>query len=101
MAMDCGEFGELVAAWALGALDDSERAACAAHLAGCDPARGCHASHRDACLLAERLAGVVTEHPIAPRVWNVIEERVRAEGRGAAIGPPAQGPTRPRHLAPV
>ena len=105
MAMNCGEFQELVRAWVLGALDESERAACADHLASLEPHDGCHDRHRDARALTERLAGAVREHPVNARVWNAIADRVRAEKR-AAIAPRPPPPTTeeprpPRHLAPV
>ena len=103
MAMNCGEFKELVRVWALGALDENERAACAAHLASPEPHQGCHDRHRDACALTERLSGAVREHPVNPRVWNAIADRVRADKRAAvAPRPPApEAPRPPRHLASV
>ena len=101
--MDCGEFKELTSAWALGALDEAEGAACAAHLASPDPHQGCQDSHREARTLTERLAEAVPEHPVAGRVWSAIEERVRAEHRGPMVplAADAAGQARSRHLAPV
>ena len=100
--MDCGEFKELTAAWALGALDESERAACAAHLASPDPHQGCHECHRDACAVTARLAGAVREHPVNPKVWNAIADQVRAEQPAAVVArPPAARDARSKRLAPV
>ncbi|HET6146188.1 MAG TPA: hypothetical protein VFH68_01555 [Polyangia bacterium] len=104
MAMDCGEFKELAGAWALGALDESECAACAAHLARPEPHQGCQDCHRDARALTERLAGAVPEHPVNTRVWNAIADRVRAEKRASVASkpvPPPEEPRPPRHLASV
>jgi len=100
--MDCGAFKELTAAWALGALDESERAACAAHLASPDPHQGCHECHRDACAVTARLAGGVREHPVNPRVWTAIAAQVRAEKTAAVVArPKPASPARAKHLAPV
>jgi hypothetical protein len=102
MAMDCGEFKELTAAWVLGALEESERAACAAHLASPDPHQGCHDCHRAACAVTTRLAGAVREHPISPRVWTAIADKIRAEKRAAVVArSPVPAAARPKHLAPV
>jgi hypothetical protein len=107
MAMNCGEFKELAWAWALGTLDEAEDAACAAHLASPDPHQGCEDCYRDGRALTERLATAVGEHPVAPRVWTVIEDRVRAEERPAVVQPAAATPSQPptsaraRHLASV
>jgi hypothetical protein len=107
--MDCGEFKELSSAWALGALDEAEDAACAAHLASPVPHEGCEDSHREARTLTARLASAVPEHPVAARVWSAIEQQVRAERsppKVAAAAPATRKRrprrhTRPRHLAPV
>lgn len=102
--MDCGEFKELASVWALGALDEAEDAACAAHLASPEPHQGCGDSHREACTLTERLAGAVPEHPVAARVWNAIEARVRGEQGATMPAAPAGAESElphPRHLAPV
>jgi hypothetical protein len=77
--MDCRTFKELVPALALDALDEAERAACAAHLAGPGPHDGCAEAESDARALAARLARALPERPVAPRVWRAIEVRAQAE----------------------
>ncbi len=77
--MDCRSFKELVPAFALDALDEGERAACAAHLAGHGPHDGCAQAESDARALAARLAGALPERPVDPRVWRAIEDRVQAK----------------------
>lgn len=101
--MDCGEFKELSSVWALGALDEAEDAACAAHLASPLPHEGCLDSHRGAHTLIGRLAGAVTEHPVAARVWSAIEQRLRAEQRDPMVLPAAAAARqpRPRNRAPA
>ena len=77
--MDCKEFKELVSAFALDALDEAERAACAAHLGDGGTHDGCAQAEADARALVAQLAGALRERPVDPRVWRAIERRVRAE----------------------
>jgi hypothetical protein len=77
--MDCRSFKELVPALALDALDEVERAACAAHLAESGPHDGCAQAVSDARALAARLACALPERPVDPRVWRAIEDRAQAE----------------------
>lgn len=92
--MDCRSFKELVPAFALDALDEGERAACAEHLAGRGPHDGCRQAESDARALAARLAHALPETPVDPRVWRAIEDRVQAKlaAQRAAAGdrPPAR-----------
>ena len=78
--MDCRDFKELVPALALETLDESERAACVAHLAAVGHHDGCHQAEPQARALVARLAGVLPDHPVKPSVWHAIEQRVRASG---------------------
>lgn len=77
--MECRSFKELVPAFALDALDEEERAACAAHLAERGPHDGCRQAESDARALAARLARALPEQPVDPRVWHAIEDRVQAK----------------------
>jgi len=77
--MDCRSFKELVPALALDALDEAERAACAAHLAEHGPHDGCAEAVSDARALAARLARALPERKVDRRVWRAIEDRAQAE----------------------
>jgi len=77
--MDCRSFKELVPALALDALDEAERDACAAHLAGHGPHDGCMEAVSDARALAARLARALPERKVDRRVWRAIEDRAQAE----------------------
>lgn len=77
--MDCKAFKELVDAFALDALDEAERAACAAHSSEDGPHEGCARAEADARALAAQLAGALPVHPVDPRVWHGIESRAQAE----------------------
>jgi hypothetical protein len=77
--MDCRSFKELVPALALDALDEAERAACAAHLAEHGPHDGCAEAVNDARALAARLARALPERKVDGRVWRAIEDRAQAE----------------------
>jgi anti-sigma-K factor RskA len=79
--MRCHDFKELVPALALGTLDQAEAAACAAHLASKGPHDGCHPAEQEARLLAARLSDALPDHPVNPRVWRAIENRVQAEAQ--------------------
>ena len=77
--MDCRSFKELVPALALDALDEAERAACAAHLAEHGPHDGCAEAVSDARALAARLARALPQRKVDRRVWRAIEDRAQAE----------------------
>jgi hypothetical protein len=77
--MDCQSFKELVPAFALDALDEEERAACAAHLTEPGLHDGCKQAESDARALAARLARALPERPVDQRVWRGIEDRIRAK----------------------
>lgn len=80
--MTCAEFKQNVHAYALGALDPPDLAACDAHLAESRRHQGCHEelarAFDAAALLAESLAG---EQP-APSVWSAIERKINLGERG-------------------
>lgn len=97
--MDCRSFKELVPAFALDALDEDERAACAAHLAERGPHDGCAQAESDARALAARLARVLPERPVDPRVWRAIEDRVQAKLAAQRDGDDDRPPARRRDPA--
>jgi anti-sigma-K factor RskA len=73
--MTCDEFKEMAPAYALVALDDDERSACADHLAK-GSHRGCREAVAAAEMLAARLgAALIPERP-SPEVWRAIAARL-------------------------
>jgi len=74
--MDCDEFKELAPAFALGALEELERAACAAHLAigGAAIHQGCEDALCEAQAVAGRLASLLPPRQPHSRVWDAIED---------------------------
>jgi hypothetical protein len=76
--MDCDEFKELAPAFALGALEELERAACAAHLASRNVAvhAGCEDALGEAQAVAGRLASLLPPRQPHSRVWDAIEDGV-------------------------
>ena len=81
--MTCDEFKELAPAYALIALDEDERRACAHHLASDTAHRGCVEAVEHATLVASRLGVVLHPSLPAPRVWQNIAAQVR--GLDAAV----------------
>jgi anti-sigma-K factor RskA len=83
--MTCDEFKQMAPAYALIALDEEERSACADHLAtGCH--RGCREAVASAEMLAAQLgAALIPERP-SPHVWRAIAARL-PQDRGAATLP--------------
>jgi hypothetical protein len=81
--MTCDEFKELAAAYALVALDEQERSACAHHLATGAPHRGCREALAAAELVAARLGAALIPQRPSPQVWRSIAARLHDE-RGAA-----------------
>jgi ferric-dicitrate binding protein FerR (iron transport regulator) len=79
--MTCDEFKELAPAYALIALDEDERRACAHHLASGSAHRGCVEAVEHATLVASRLGVVLHPSIPAPRVWQNIAAQVRAAGQ--------------------
>src|SRR3954447_23393520 len=83
--MTCDEFKEMAPAYALIALDEEERSACAEHLA-----KGAHYGCREAVASAEMLAArlgaaLIPERP-SPEVWRAIAARL-PQDRGTASLP--------------
>jgi hypothetical protein len=80
--MDCEEFRELAPAFALGALEEPERADCAAHLAG-DRRRhqGCAEALAEAQAVAAQLASLLPRWRPRSRVWEAIQLGVMQTGR--------------------
>jgi anti-sigma-K factor RskA len=70
--MTCDAFKELAPAYALSALDDEERAACARHLATGAPHRGCREAVAEAELVAARLGAALMPDRPSPHVWRNI-----------------------------
>ena len=84
--MSCDEFKEMAAAYALVALDEPERAACAHHLATGAPHRGCREAVGAAELVAAQLGAALIPHRPSPQVWRAIAARLH-EARGTATQP--------------
>jgi hypothetical protein len=82
--ISCDEFKELAPAYALIALDEDERRACAEHLSSHAPHRGCTQALEEAALVASRLGGSLQAAMPPPRVW----QRIAAEVRGNRTGGP-------------
>ena len=83
--MTCDEFKELAPAYALIALEDEERRACAQHLASATAHRGCLQVLEEAALVNTRLG--TSLQPVVPpaRVWQNIAAEVRANRAGGAV----------------
>lgn len=79
MAMTCAQFKELAPAYALIALDEDERRACAQHLASGAAHRGCVEAVEQASLVAAHLGAAIHPSLPAPRVWQAIAAQVRAQ----------------------
>lgn len=75
--MTCEEFVEKASAFALSALDDIERQACARHLARPGQHRGCRQALTDAEAVTTMLSEVLPERTPPPELWLAIEDRVR------------------------
>jgi hypothetical protein len=74
--MTCEDFKNLAAAYALGVLDESERIACAHHLAEGAPHRGCVAAVEEARWTTARLSAVVPAETPPPGLWPTIASLV-------------------------
>ncbi len=83
--MTCDEFKELAPAYALIALDEAERRACADHLATGAPHRGCVEAVEQATLVVARLGTDLSPSLPPPHVWQNIAAQVRAHGAGGAL----------------
>ncbi len=75
--MTCEEFVEKASAFALSALDDIERQACARHLAQPGQHRGCRQALTEAEAVTTMLSEVLPERTPPPELWTAIEDRVR------------------------
>lgn len=74
--MDCEQFLESSAAYALGILDPAESSACARHLAQPGRHRGCREALEDARAVAATLAAALPPRPPSPQLWRAIEARL-------------------------
>jgi len=74
--MTCDEFKEMAAAYALVALDEQERSACAQHLAAAFPHRGCREAVAEAELVAAQLGAALIPQRPSPQVWRAIAARL-------------------------
>jgi hypothetical protein len=83
--MTCDEFKELAPAYALIALEDDERRACAEHLASEVPHRGCQQALEEAVLVTARLGTSLQPAMPPARVWQKIAAEVRANRAGGAV----------------
>ena len=93
--MDCAEFKELAPAFALGALEESERAACAAHLGGGGAHDGCAGVLGEAQAVAAQLSALLPARRPRSRVWDAIEASIATRPRPVGAGPAATPGTRP------
>lgn len=84
--MTCDEFKEMAAAYALVALDEQERSACAHHLATAFPHRGCREALAAAELVSAQLGAALIPQRPSPQVWRSIAARLH-EDRGTATQP--------------
>ena len=73
--MTCDEFKEMAPAYALIALDEEERSACADHLAK-GSHRGCREAVASAEMLAARLGAALIPQRPSPEVWRAIAARL-------------------------
>jgi anti-sigma-K factor RskA len=80
--MTCDEFKEMAPSYALIALDEEERSACADHLAK-GPHRGCREAVASAEMVAARLGAALIPQRPSPEVWGAIAARLSPD-RGAA-----------------
>ncbi len=83
--MTCDEFKERAAAYALVALDEGERSACARHLASPLPHLGCREAVAEAELVAAQLGAALGGDRPGPHVWRGLAARLH-EARGGATG---------------
>ncbi len=84
--MNCSEFKENVAAFALDALADDERRACEAHLSQPGPHAGCEDELRRAYEATALIGAALPADRPSERVWAAIENEM---GSGAASDGPA------------
>ena len=81
--LTCEEFNDMAPAYALAALDDTERSACTRHLALRGPHRGCQEVVAEAQRVTTRLSAAVPPHAPPPRLWRAIEARIANVPAGA------------------
>ncbi|HEY4393260.1 MAG TPA: hypothetical protein VGP64_04330 [Polyangia bacterium] len=84
--LSCEEFKEMAPAYALVALDEGEREACARHLAAGTAHRGCREVVAEAELVAVRLGAALAPRMPPAHVWAAIAARIRAGGGAPAVG---------------
>ncbi len=82
--MTCDEFKEMAPAYALIALDEDERSACADHLAT-GSHRGCREAVASAEMLAARMGAALIPQRPSPEVWRAIAARLPYERGGATL----------------
>jgi anti-sigma-K factor RskA len=82
----CEEFQEVVAAYALGAVDREERAACEAHLVEATH-RGCEEAYRRALATVAAMAGALPRVAPGDGVWRAIEARIGTPERPVVLPP--------------
>jgi hypothetical protein len=84
-ALTCDEFKELAPAYALIALDDEEREACARHMAPGTVHRGCREAVAEAELVVARLGGALARRMPSGHVWGAIAASIRAEAGAPTV----------------
>jgi hypothetical protein len=85
-ALTCDEFKELAPAYALIALDEKERDACARHLAPGTVHRGCREVVAEAEMVAARLGNALAPRMPSAHVWAAIAARIRTGADAPALG---------------
>jgi hypothetical protein len=84
--LTCDEFKELAPAYALIALDEAEREACARHLAEGTAHRGCREMVAEAEVVAARLGAALAPRMPSAHVWTAIAARIRTGESAPALG---------------
>jgi anti-sigma-K factor RskA len=97
-ALTCDEFKELAPAYALIALDDEEREACARHLGPGTAHRGCREAVAEAEMVAARLGAALAPRTPSAHVWGAIAARIRAGECAPAVADDAAGRRSLYHL---
>jgi len=76
--MNCEQFRELAPAYALAALDEGERLACARHLDRTGPHLGCAEVVLQTSVVAAQLVAALPACNPSPQLWRAIEARLRS-----------------------
>jgi anti-sigma-K factor RskA len=89
--MNCKEFCEQAAAWALGALDDEEARAMDGHLRRPEPHEGCEEAYRRALATTAALVHAIPSEPVPMQAWDRIAPLLRPRGTSGSRARKAVG----------